>query len=140
MNYFQHMFIDIWREGDYFLGALVWLLHGAALLMVLFLLFWVVESIIWAYTPSFTRQCKLISISHQASTRRSHAVPVHTGNGMGVGVVTTGHAEAHITVWDCGEFGRLTVDDAEVFRWAQPESTLILKKRGEAVRIDGIVK
>lgn len=100
-----------------------------------------IGGIMWYRTPANQYVCKLVSIKHFDSTEQSSAVPVMTGNGnVGVGVATSGNPESHTTVWDCGTLGRLVSDNAEVFRWAKPTSTLWIKVIDDEARIVGIEK
>lgn len=108
------------------------------LAMVLAIVWAIVDCCRWSNAKEFTKKCRLLKILHEDSTEESQAVPVFTGNGVGVGVATSGHSESYTTVWDCGEYGRLVSDDKEVFRWAKPESILYLKTLDSECRIEGI--
>lgn len=94
----------------------------------------------WSKPPFIVQECTLIGSSYIASTRETDLSPVFTGNGLGVGVVSSGHGEEYITVWDCGQYGRLKSDDEELFKFAKEKSTLRLKEINGEVRIIGIEK
>jgi hypothetical protein len=101
---------------------------------------WLVfDEFLWARAREFKFNAVLISDAYHPSTRHTHAVPVVAGKGVGVGVITTGHGSEYITVWDCGKYGRIVVNDENIFRFAKPKSTLCLKERGGEVRVVGII-
>jgi hypothetical protein len=98
---------------------------GILLIIVISIFF----SIINFYNNALTKEatiidCKLLNRSYQGSTLKTDAVPV-VGVGMngyatvGVGLVTSGHREDFISVFDCGNYGILISDNKEVFRKAK---------------------
>lgn len=134
------MLIGTFRDGDWFLGFLFWIVAGVVSLFLLAGIFAGIDAWQWHQTPHFEHPGVLLSNNFKSSTRRSHAVPVATGNGVGVGMVTTGEDEKYITVWDCGKYGRLVADDETVYRWAKPKSILFLKAKDGKARIVGIME
>lgn len=91
-------------------------------------------------TATRVSKCELVSGQHKSSTLRTHAVPVATGKGVGMGMVTTGEDEKFITVWFHKDFGNMVVDDKAIFQWAKNPSDLWIKFRGGDYRIVGIEK
>lgn len=112
------------------------------ILVVLLLIAWIVgklhERRRWSLAVPFEIKAKLLSSQYGPDTSQAIPVVVATSNGAGVGVGVTGNGEEYITVWDCGKYGRIICDKKDVFRWAKPESTLIMKQVGEEVGIVGI--
>ena len=127
------------QDGEYFVGIVIW---------VLFLfrgIVYVIDEYQWSQVKPFGQECTLLNQNYKSSTLQTHSVPVATGNGIGMGMVTTGEDEKYITVWDfcfcilCGKYGRLVADDKEIFRLAKDTSTLLIKEKDGEYRIDGIV-
>lgn len=138
MNFIYDVFIEPFRIGDWAPGILACIVLVVILGMVIFAVYFAIEEHRWDKCPEFTVKAKLLNAQYAGSTRRTETVPVVTGDGLGVGFVTTGNPEKTVTVWDCGKYGRLITDDENIFRWAKAESTLYLKERGDEVRIVGI--
>lgn len=100
-----------------------------------------VNAIRWWKTPVQEIKGRLISSEVKASTQRSSTIPVvTTGGNVGIGVVITGDPEKHITVWDCGKYGKLVSDDETVFRLAEDRSTLLVKFLDGEAWIVGILE
>lgn len=135
---FSEFVIDPFREGEWFMGVLglffFLLLFTAGILLINL----IGNEISWAKIEPVPHKATLISTEYAESTIETHVVPVATGKSVGAGVVTTGSPEKHITVWDLGEYGRVVCDDKTVFQYAKPESVLMIKVRGKAVKIVGI--
>lgn len=130
MRRFQRGYID---GFEIFLACII----GGLVLLIAAV---IMKEIAWyKTTPQKVRGCRLISASHAASTRRTHAVPVANGNGgVGVGMVTTGESEKFTTIWYQQEFGQIVCDDKNIFRWAKDPSDLLIKVRGDDYRCTGI--
>lgn len=131
------LLIRTFKDGDWFIGCVMWVLAGLFALFLSAGLTLCYEEIQWLNTKEFPWPAELVSANFTGSTLRTSAVPVVTGKGVGMGAVTTGNPEQYITLWDCGEYGRLVVDDKNLFRIARPKMTLYLKKRGDEVRVSG---
>jgi hypothetical protein len=131
------LLIQTFRDGDWFMGCLFWVLFGVIAVFMAAGIGFCVNEYRWSKTESFPCSAKLIEANYTGSTRRTHSVPVVTGKGVGIGTVMTGNPEQYITLWDCGRYGRIVADDKNLFRVAQPQMTLLLKKRGGEVRISG---
>src|SRR5690349_8781746 len=91
-----------------------------------------VNEVRWSETPISEIPCHLLSQNYAASTLRTQAVPVFTGKGMAMAFTTTGDPEKKTTIWDCGDLGRLTTDNEDVFRWAKEDSIIKIKIRGNS--------
>lgn len=71
--------------------------------------------------------CNLISKHFKGSTEKSNIAPtINTSGKLGVGLVTTGEGEQHITIWECDHLGTITSTDYEIFRKAKGKHTLML--------------
>lgn len=127
---------------DFFLDhPILFILATTALLIgaVVIVVYFVNE---YGWSEPFEQEATLLTQKYNESTEETQVVPVFTGGkngGMGMGVTSSGNPESYITIWDCGKYGRLKVDDEEVFRWARPKAKLLLRTRGTAARIEGIV-
>jgi len=131
--------IEPFRNGDYFIGFLFWVLFSVIVFLLLAGVIFIIDEYQWSKVVAFPQECVLLNQNYKSSTLQTHAVPVATGNGTGMGVVTTGEAEKYVTVWDCGKYGRLVADDKEIFRLAQEKSTLLIKERNGEYRISSIL-
>ena len=97
------------------------------------------DEIQWARTPEFKYRASLLRSSHLGSTLETHPVTtITTGGQIGIGSVTTGHDEEFYTLWDCGKYGHVSVEDEHIFQYAKEKSDLWIKVRGDDVRIVGI--
>lgn len=112
--------------------------------LLIFVIWFVVSEYIgwlkWKVTPAFKWQCKLISSKYMESTEDTAVgVGPAIGGGGGVSVVAvpTGDPEKFITIWDCGKYGRLVVDDEKLFQQAKKEMTLWLKVKNGLTRYNG---
>ena len=113
----KSLFIDTFIHGEYFMEVVFWILFLFFIFLILGLFGWeIIDEYQWAQTPSFVQDCTLVSQNYFPRRDR------------------------YVTVWDCGEYGRLVADDEYIFRFAKDISTLILKKKNEEVRIIGIEK
>lgn len=132
----DNILTDTFRGGDYVLGVLAWVLTLLIVAIIVIGICSLGKEYLWYQTEPFEHNATLLSLGHKSSTQKTSIVNTVGANGtFGVGSVVTGEPEKFVTVWDCGEYGRLIADDEEIFRWAKPESTLLLKKRGNEVKI-----
>lgn len=82
---------------------------------------------------------RLISMAYSPSTRKTSAVPVFGMNGqMSIAVCSSGCSASTVTIWECGEYGRLSTCNKDVFRLARDESVLLIKSNWYDTRIVGI--
>lgn len=133
-------YLEVWRES-WFFGALFTVLGLFLGAIAIGIIGCIVEEIRWSRQEAFKWPAKLVSMQSIGSTLQSTPVTTVGSNGqVGVGVVTTGHGEQHLTVWDCGKYGRISVDDETIFRWAKDKSELWLKELDDEVRVVGIEK
>jgi len=79
----------------------------------------------------------LLSQQYNPSTQTTDLVPVYTSKGFGMGVSSSGDPESYITLWDTKE-GRLKVNNKEVWRYAKPESILLITRLNDEFRVVGI--
>lgn len=132
------MLIQSFVDGDWLIGIMCWVIAIGVSFLVAAGIGCGIDEYKWHVTPSFKIMAHLLSSSHKASTLETHAVPVVTGKGVGMGVVTTGESEKFTTIWECGKYGRLVADDEVIFQYAKPISELWIKCRDKECRIDGI--
>ena len=114
---------------------------GTAILVFLSIVgYFLINEISWAKTPSTEKECHLTAQNYTASTLRTNVIPLYTGKGgMGMAVATSGDPETKTTTWDCGDFGRITTDNKDCYRWGKDTSTLLIKIRGKDYRVKGII-
>lgn len=78
---------------------------------------------------AITIDCKLLSRNFKGSTLETNIVPavgmgINGGVMGGVGLVTSGHSEEFISLFDCGKYGILISEDKEIFRKAKENNKL----------------
>lgn len=89
--------------------------------------------------PVSVVECTLLNHNYSASTRQMRAAPVIGSNGnISTVVYSTGDFEKNITVWDCGEFGRLVSHDKTIYRLAKEKTVLLIRSNDYDTRIVGI--
>lgn len=104
-------------------------------------IFIIYEEICFSYAPSYRIECELLADSYSPSTIKTRVAPIVSANGqISTAAYRTGNLEKHITVWNCGKFGRLTCDKKEVFQFAKNRSILIIRSNEYDTRIVGIVR
>jgi hypothetical protein len=121
------MKIDRFFRGPVGLILLLGLILGSIILSYLW------DEAQWYRTHSFTHEC--ILLNHYRLKK-----PLYIKNGFNQHILTYNGYTSYETVWDCGKYGTLCSDSTEIFRWARNTSRLLLKKRGDEVRICGIEK
>ncbi len=129
MDYF-----DSWED------FVIWGFVGLIVFIVLFGIgYCVKDDYLWNHAPRQEVSCNLLSQSVDPSTLQTHLIPsVATRGGMSFGVVTTGQAEQHITIWDCSGYGRVVSNNDAVFQYAKPISSLVFALKNNEFRIVGI--
>lgn len=80
---------------DYVFPAFFWLVGLLAALLVLWGIAWCVCEV---GARRWEGTAVVVGKAYQEDTQETNPVPVATGNGVGIGVVTTGHPRAWITL------------------------------------------
>jgi len=94
------------------------------------------QEIRWYNTPPFEHECRLLNTNFLPSTKTSHVTPIfNQKHGTSFAVTQTGHDDIHVTIWDCGIYGRIISKEKEIFQYAKDPSILLLKALDGEVRI-----
>ena len=118
-----HLFTTGGKMRDWdFVSWILFIIFGA---FAIFVLNFLIVRYRWSEQPVFKQKCILTSLKYEESTQQTNTFPVINSNGsVGVGLSTTGNPESYVTIWNCGEYGRLKTDSRTVFQWSKIESIL----------------
>lgn len=138
-NILYECLIEPFTDGNWFWGIISWTFFGIISSILIICSVKIIDSYQWSKIIPFEQEAILLSQNYIGDTRETNTVPVVTGKGgVGVGVVSTGESEKYITVWDCGKYGKLVANNEQIFRFSREKATLLLKQKGDEVRIIGI--
>lgn len=141
MSVVTDLLFDTFRDGEWFIGIVMWILFGLICLLILGMIGLGVREHQWSQQVPVEIEATLISTSYSPSTLETHVAPVIAGKGAGAAVYTTGSKEKPITIWKSKKYGTMICENKRVFQF-QPavgeRATLMVKFLGDEFRIVGI--